>query len=135
MSKALYTPAIERMTETQIHRALACSGRHGTLKASLEDLQRAFGFSHLGPNGDGKVSMEWVFIDNQSRKLVNVYSYKGSGEAWGEWSIGGHAHPVAFEEWAKRQIAAYRRREKKMAALRAARAQAELDATLVAACG
>jgi hypothetical protein len=134
MSKLLYTPAIERMNERQIDRALAGSGRRGTLKASLEDLQRCFGFSHLPPNGDSKVTLTWVFIDNQSRQLVTIYSYKGSGEAWGEWSIGGFAHPVTFEMWAKRQIAVYRRREKKMAELRATRAQAELE-MLLAACG
>ena len=125
MSKALYTPATERMTEAQIHRALACGGRRGTLKATLEDLTRVFGASHLGTSPDGKVSMEWVFIENRTQQLVNVYSYKGSGEAWGEWSIGGHGHAVLFEVWVKKQIANYRRR----AAKRAAEA---LEATLVA---
>jgi len=130
MSKPLYEPAIIRYSERQIHNLTAGCSRRGSLKASLEDLQRVFGFSHMASSGDGKVSCEWVFVDRDG-KLITLYSYKGSGEAWGEWSIGGtfnSSHPVIFEEWVKRLLAAARRRAAK-------RAAAALEATLVAACG
>jgi len=116
MSKALYTPAIERYNTRQINLLLAGTCRRGSLSGvTLADLERAFGKSHM-PCLDSKVEHEWVFIDNQTRKLVTLYGYKGDDTTRTEWSIGGSAHPVAFEMWAKRQIAAYRRRARKMAA-------------------
>lgn len=116
MSKALYTPAIERYNTRQIYGLLSGTSRRGTLSgATLEDIERAFGKSHL-PSMDDKVEHEWVFIDNQTNQLVTLYGYKGDDATRTEWSIGGRAHPVVFEVWAKRQIAAYRRRAKKMAA-------------------
>jgi hypothetical protein len=119
MGKPLYTPAIQKYNTRTICGLLSGSSRRGTLKASREDLERALGRSHM-PQIDSKVDAEYVFIDNQSGRIVTVYSYKGSA-SYGEWSIGGWGHPVLFEEWLKRQIATYRRRAVKMAALKASK--------------
>lgn len=134
MSKALYEPATIRYSVGQIYRILACTGKSGSLEASLEDVQRAFGRSHMPPSGDGKVAVEYVFRNTRTGELITLYSYKGAGERSGYWSIGGHGHPVVFADWVKKTIAAYRRRARKLADYAAARAAEELDATLAAAC-
>jgi hypothetical protein len=113
MRNALYTPATTKYTPGTINCLLGGYGRRGTFKASVEDVARALGRSHM-PQFDSKVSIEYVFIDNQSKTLVSLYSYKGSAEKHGEWSISGPAHPVAFEIWLKRQVSNYRRRARRL---------------------